>query len=195
MIRMTEVSIAATRDWNGVTLPEAGTFTIDPAHTNVGFVARHMVFTKVRGQFPEVEGTVILGADPAESTVDVTIKTATVTTGAADRDRHLRSADFFDVENHPEMTFRSSSIRHLGGPEFLVTGDLAIRGVVRPVELAVTVEGAGVDPWGRQVAGVSARAEVDREQWGLTWNAALETGGVLVSRTVVLELEVRGTRT
>jgi polyisoprenoid-binding protein YceI len=195
MIRMTEVSIAATRDWNGVTLPEAGTFTIDPAHTNVGFVARHMVFTKVRGQFPEVEGTVILGADPAESTVDVTIKTATVTTGAADRDRHLRSADFFDVENHPEMTFRSSSIRHLGGPEFLVTGDLAIRGVVRPVELAVTVEGAGVDPWGRQVAGVSARAEVDREQWGLTWNTALETGGVLVSRTVVLELEVRGTRT
>jgi polyisoprenoid-binding protein YceI len=192
---MTEVSIAATRDWNGVTLPEAGTFTIDPAHTNVGFVARHMVFTKVRGQFPEVEGTVILGADPAESTVDVTIKTATVTTGAADRDRHLRSADFFDVENHPEMTFRSSSIRHLGGPEFLVTGDLAIRGVVRPVELAVTVEGAGVDPWGRQVAGVSARAEVDREQWGLTWNTALETGGVLVSRTVVLELEVRGTRT
>jgi polyisoprenoid-binding protein YceI len=154
-----------------------------------------MVFTKVRGQFPEVEGTVILGADPAESTVDVTIKTATVTTGAADRDRHLRSADFFDVENHPEMTFRSSSIRHLGGPEFLVTGDLAIRGVVRPVELAVTVEGAGVDPWGRQVAGVSARAEVDREQWGLTWNAALETGGVLVGRTVVLELEVRGTRT
>jgi polyisoprenoid-binding protein YceI len=192
---MTEVSIAATRDWNGVTLPEAGTYTIDPAHTNVGFVARHMVFTRVRGQFPEVQGTVILAEDPADSTVDVTIRTATVTTGAADRDRHLRSADFFDVENHPEMAFRSSSIRHLGGPEFLVTGDLTIRDVAKPVELAVTVEGAGVDPWGRQVAGISARAEVDREQWGLTWNAALETGGVLVGRTVVLQLEVQGTRT
>jgi polyisoprenoid-binding protein YceI len=191
---MTDVSIAATRDWNGVTLPEAGTFTIDPAHTNVGFVARHMVFTRVRGQFPEVEGTVILAEDPRESTVDVTIRTATVTTGAADRDRHLRSADFFDVENHPEMTFRLSSIRHLRGPEFLVTGDLTIRDVARPVELAVTVEGAGVDPWGRQVAGISARAEVDRELWGLTWNTALETGGVLVGRTVVLELEVQGTR-
>jgi polyisoprenoid-binding protein YceI len=192
---MTDVSIAATRHWNGVTLPEAGTFTIDPAHTNVGFVARHMVFTRVRGQFPEVEGTVILAEDPRQSTVDVTIGTATVTTGAADRDRHLRSADFFDVENHPEMTFRSSNIRHLLGPEFLVTGDLTIRGVARPVELAVTVEGAGVDPWGRQVAGISARAEVDRELWGLTWNTALETGGVLVGRTVVLELEVQGTRT
>jgi len=192
---MTEISIAATRDWNGVTLPEAGTYTIDPAHTNVGFVARHMVFTRVRGQFQGVQGTVILAEDPADSTVDVTIRTATVTTGSADRDRHLRSADFFDVENHPEMAFRSSSIRHLGGPECLVTGDLTIRDVAKPVELAVTVEGAGVDPWGRQVAGISARAEVDREQWGLTWNAALETGGVLVGRTVVLELEVQGTRT
>jgi len=191
---MTEVSIATTREWDGVTIPEAGTFTIDPAHSNVGFVAKHMMFSKVRGQFPEVEGTVTLADDPTESTVDVTIKTATVNTGAPDRDQHLRSGDFFDAENHPEMTFRSSSIRHLGGADFVVTGDLTIRGVAKPVELAVSFEGTGVNPWGRQVAGISARAEVDREQWGLTWNAALETGGVLVGRKVILELEVEGTR-
>ena len=191
---MTEVSIAATREWNGATIPEAGTFAIDPNHSHVGFVARHMVFTKVRGQFPEVEGTVTLAEDPTESTVDVTIKTATVNTGAPDRDQHLRSGDFFDVENHPEMTYRSTSIRHQGGDEFVVTGDLTIRGVTKPVELAVTFEGVGTNPWGRQVAGISARAEVDREEWGLTWNAALETGGVLVGRKVVLELEVQATR-
>ena len=191
---MTEVSIAATREWNGATIPAAGTFAIDPNHSHVGFVARHMVFTKVRGQFPEVEGTVTLAEDPTESTVDVTIKTATVNTGAPDRDQHLRSGDFFDVENHPEMTYRSTSIRHLGGSEFVVTGDLTIRGVTKPVELAVTFEGVGTNPWGRQVAGISARAEVDREEWGLTWNAALETGGVLVGRKVVLELEVQATR-
>ncbi|MGH3926031.1 MAG: YceI family protein, partial [Pseudonocardiaceae bacterium] len=94
---MTEVSIATTREWDGVTIPEAGTFTIDPAHSNVGFVAKHMMFSKVRGQFPEVEGTVTLTDDPTESTVDVTIKTATVNTGAPDRDQHLRSGDFFDA--------------------------------------------------------------------------------------------------
>jgi polyisoprenoid-binding protein YceI len=153
-----------------------------------------MVFTKVRGQFPEVEGTVTLAEDPAESTVDVTIKTATVNTGAPDRDQHLRSGDFFDVENHPQMIYRSASIRHVGGSEFVVGGDLTIRGVTKPVELAVTFEGVGTNPWGRQVAGISARAEVDREEWGLTWNAALETGGVLVGRKVILELEVQATR-
>jgi polyisoprenoid-binding protein YceI len=191
---MTEVSSAATRTWNGMTLPEPGTFTFDPAHTNVGFVARHMAFTKVRGQFSEAHGTVVLAEDPLESTVDVTIKTASVSTGSTDRDQHLRSADFFDVENHPDMTFRSTSIRHLDGPEFQVTGDLTIRGVAKPVELAVTFEGTGINLRGRQVAGVSARAEVDREQWGLTWNAALETGGVLVGRRVILDLEVQAIR-
>ena len=191
---MTEVSIAATREWNGVTIPQAGTFAIDPNHSNVGFVARHMVFTKVRGQFPDVNGTVILAENPTDSTVEVTITTTTVNTGAPDRDQHLRSGDFFDVENHPEMTYRSTDIRHLGGNEFVVVGDLTIRGVTRPVELAVTFEGVGTNPWGQQVAGISARAEVDREQWGLTWNAALETGGVLVGRKVILELEVQATR-
>lgn len=192
---MTEATtLANTREWEGITIPTPGTFTLDPAHTSVGFVAKHMMFTKVRGHFPEVEGTIALADDPTQSTIDVTFKTASVNTGASDRDQHLRSGDFFDVETYPEITFRSTSIRHLGGAEFAVTGDLSIRGTTKPVDLAVTFEGAGVNPWGAQVAGVSARTEVDREQWGLTWNAALETGGVLVGRKVILEIEAEAMR-
>jgi len=187
-------TLANTREWEGITIPTPGTFTLDPAHTSVGFVAKHMMVTKVRGHFPEVEGTIALADDLTQSTVDVTFKTASVNTGASDRDKHLRSGDFFDVETYPEITFRSTSIRHLGGAEFVVTGDLTIRGTTKPVELAVTFEGVGVNPWGAQVAGVSARTEVDREQWGLTWNAALETGGVLVSRKVILEIEAEAKR-
>jgi polyisoprenoid-binding protein YceI len=190
----TATATATTREWNGITIPAPGTFTLDAAHTNVGFVAKHMMVAKVRGHFPEVEGTVVLADDPTRSTIEVTMKTASVNTGAADRDQHLRSADFFDVEKFPEMTFRSTSIRHLGGSEFTVIGDLTIRGTAKPVELTVTFEGAGVNPWGQEVAGVSARTEVDREQWGLTWNAALETGGVLVGRKVVLEIEAEAKR-
>ena len=192
---MTEtVTAASTREWDGVTIPTPGTFALDAPHTHVGFVAKHMMVTKVRGTFPEVEGTIVLAEDPTQSTVDVTIKTATVHTGATDRDNHLRSADFFDVENFPEITFRSTTIRHLGGGEFSVTGDLTIRGTTKPVELAVTFDGVAINPWGAEVAGVSARTEVDREQWGLTWNAALETGGVLVGRKVVLEIEAEAKR-
>src|SRR5690606_21261155 len=165
-----------------------------PAHTTVGFVATHMMFTKVRGYFPELTGTVTLAEDPTQSSVDVTIKTASITTGSDDRDAHLRSADFFDVENHPEITFRPAEIRHVGGSEFIVVGDLTIRGVTRPVELATTFEGVGTNPWGTQVAGVSARAEVNREDWGLTWNAALVTGGVLVGKKVILEVEAQFAR-
>ncbi|MGH8775598.1 MAG: YceI family protein [Jiangellaceae bacterium] len=124
----------------------------------------------------------------------MTIKTATVNTGSPDRDQHLRSADFFDVGNHPEITFRSTEIRHVEGNEFAVTGDLTIRGIATSVELAVEFTGAGVNPYGKFVAGVTARTEVDREQWGLTWNAALETGGVLVGRKVVLEIEAEAIR-
>ncbi len=191
---MTQTTLPTIRDWQGATLPAPGTFTIDPQHSNVGFVATHMMFTKVRGHFTDVSGTVTIAEDPTESVVEVAVKTASVTTGAEDRDNHLRSADFFDVENHPEMTFRSTEIRHVGGSEFAVTGDLTIRGVTRPVEFAVTFDGAGVNPWGVEVAGVSAQAQVNREDWGLTWNAALETGGVLVGKKVTLAIEIQGAR-
>lgn len=191
---MTEPTTTATREWNGVTIPTAGTFAIDPQHTIVGFVATHMMFTKVRGRFPDVAGTITLADDPTDSTVELTIKTASITTSTDDRDAHLRSGDFFDVDTYPEITFRSTSIRHVGGAEFVATGDLTIRDVTRPVELAVTFDGLGTNPWGVEVAGVSAHAEVNREDWGLTWNAALETGGVLVGKTVRLELEVQAAR-
>lgn len=191
---MTQTTLPNTRSLHDVTIPAAGAFHLDPAHTRVGFVATHMMFTKVRGHFPEVTGTVTLAEDPMDSVVQVTVKTASVDTSAEDRDNHLRSEDFFNVEKYPEMTFRSTSIRHLGGPEFVVTGELTIRDVTRPVELAVTFEGVGVNPWGVEVAGVSARAEVNREDWGLTWNAALETGGVLVGKKVILEIEAQAAR-
>lgn len=190
---MTETTFA-TREWAGVAIPAAGTFKLDAAHTTFGFVATHMMFTKVRGRFTDVDGTVELAADPTQSVIEITIKTASITTGSDDRDAHLRSADFFDVENHPEMKFRSTGIRHVGGPDFAVSGDFTIRGVTRPIELSVTFEGAGTNPFGAEVAGVSARAEVNREDWGLTWNAPLETGGVLVGKKVVLEIEAQAAR-
>ncbi len=191
---MTETTVATTREWQGLTIPAPGTFTIDPKHSTLGFVATHMMFTKVRGHFADVSGTVTVAENPTDSVVEVVAKTASITTGAEDRDNHLRSADLFDVENYPEITFRSTNIRHLGGPEFAVTGDLTIRGVTRPVEFAVTFEGVGINPWGVEVAGVSAQAEVNREDWGLTWNAALETGGVLVGKKVTLDIEIQGHR-
>lgn len=175
--------------WNGLTVPSPGTFVLDPAHANVGFVAKHMMVTKVRGRFSDVTATLSLGEGPAGSGVEVVAKTASVVTGQDDRDAHLRSGDFFDVENHPELTFRSSRISHVEGNEFELAGELTIRGVTKPVRMEATFDGVGVNPWGEQVVGFSARTEIDREEWGLTWNAALETGGVLVGRKVVLEID------
>jgi polyisoprenoid-binding protein YceI len=184
----------ASRVWNGLSIPAPGTFAIDPSHSSFGFVATHMMFTKVRGQFTDVSGAVTLAENPTESSIEITIKTSSVTTGADDRDGHLRSGDFLDSETYQDMTFRSTAIAHKGGAEFAVTGDLTIRGVTKPVELAVTFEGSGVNPWGAEVAGVSARGEINREDWGLTWNAALETGGVLVGKKVALAIEVQAAR-
>ena len=184
----------ATREWNGLQVPAPGTFAIDASHSSFGFVATHMMFTKVRGQFTDVSGTVTLAENPTESAIELAIKTASVTTGAADRDGHLRSGDFLDAETHPEMTFRSTQVTHVGDSEFAVIGDLTIRSVTKPVELTVTFEGAGINPWGVEVAGVSARGEINREDWGLTWNAALETGGVLVGKKVALAIEVQAAR-
>jgi polyisoprenoid-binding protein YceI len=183
-------STQTAHTWNGLTVPAPGTFAIDPHHTNVGFVAKHMMVSKVRGHFGDVTGTLVVAEDPTQSKVDVTIKTDSITTGSNDRDAHLRSGDFFDVENHPEMTFRSTGIRYTGDDEFVVDGDLSIRGIAKPVELKATFEGLGVNPWGGQVLGFSASTQIDREDWGLTWNAALESGGVLVSKKITIEIEV-----
>ncbi|GAA4412577.1 YceI family protein [Fodinibacter luteus] len=163
-----------------------GTWAIDPTHTEVGFVARHLMVSKVRGSFDDVSGTVVVADDVTQSVADVTIKTASVSTGTADRDAHLRGEDFFDVEKFPEMSFRSTSF----DGETLI-GELTIKGVTKPVTLDVEFNGVATDPWGNEKAAFEAEGELNRTDWGLTWNAALEKGGVLVSEKIKLVLDVQ----
>ena len=171
------------------TTPAAGTYTVDGSHTHVGFKARHLVVAKVRGSFSDVSGTVVVADDPLASTVEVSVGLASVDTGDDTRDGHLRSADFFDVEQHPTMTFRSTGLRQVGDDRYEVDGELTVRGVTRPLTLHATFEGTAVDPWGGERAIFSATGKVNREEFGLTWNQALETGGVLVGKDVDLEIE------
>ncbi len=164
----------------------AGTWAIDPTHSEVGFVARHLMVTKVRGSFTDVTGTVQVGQDIGDSVANVTIKTASVSTGTADRDTHLRSADFFDVDTFPEITFVSTSY-----DGDTLTGDLTIKGVTKPVTLDVEFNGVATDPWGNDKAAFEATGELNRTDWGLTWNANLEKGGVLVSEKIKLVIDVQ----
>jgi polyisoprenoid-binding protein YceI len=175
--------MSTTTTLNGLT---TGTWVIDPTHSEVGFVARHLMVTKVRGSFADVSGTVVVADDVAQSSADVVIKTASVTTGTADRDGHLRGADFFDVEVFPEMTFVSTSF----DGDTLV-GDLTIKGVTKPVTLEVSFNGVATDPWGNEKAAFEAQGDLNRTDWGLTWNANLEKGGVLVSEKIKLVIDVQ----
>jgi len=169
------------------------TWQIDPQHSEVGFEVSHMMFAKVRGRFESFEGTITLGAEETigESRVDAEIQAASIDTGQAQRDEHLRSADFFDVERFPTLTFASTSVRPTGDAELLVTGNLTIHGVTREVELTVTHTGQGVDPWGSQRAGFSGETHIDRRDFDLTWNQALEAGGILVGNEVTISLEIQ----
>jgi polyisoprenoid-binding protein YceI len=166
---------------------------IDPAHTGVELAVKHMMFTTVRGRFRNVSGTVEVDEqNPDNSRVEVEIDAASIDTGTPDRDAHLRSADFLDVEGHPKLTFRSRRVagaHEKEGDRFEVVGDLTIRGTTREVALDCTFEGVGKDPWGARRAGFSARGKLDRRDWGLTWNQALETGGILVGNDVKIEIE------
>jgi polyisoprenoid-binding protein YceI len=164
----------------------AGTWTVDASHSEIGFVARHLMVSKVRGSFTDVSGTVEVAEDVSASVADVVIKTASVSTGTADRDGHLRSADFFDVETFPEMTFVST-----GFDGETLTGDLTIKDVTKPVTLDVEFNGVATDPWGNEKAGFEATADINRTDWNLNWNAALEKGGVLVSEKIKLVLDVQ----
>lgn len=167
---------------------EAGTWALDKAHTKIGFIAKHLMVSKVRGHFARFDAEIAIGDDLTDSTIAVTIDPNSITTGADDRDNHLRSSDFFGVEAHPEMTFVSTDISR-DGDDWKVTGDLTIRDVTRPVTLDVTYEGTATDPWGNQHVGFSARANINREDWDLTWNAPLEGGGWLVSKEISLDIE------
>lgn len=180
----------ATRTIEGVEAPEAGTWAIDPAHSSVEAIARHLMVAKVRGRFGSYEGEIVVGDTPEDSSVEVTIDAASIDTGETKRDEHLRSPDFLDVENHPTLTFRSTDVHRTGERTLEVAGDLTIRGATRPVTLDVEYLGVTRDPWGNTRAAFSATTEIDREEFGITWNQALETGGVMVGRKLKVELEV-----
>ena len=169
----------------------AGDWAFEPNHTSIEAVARHMMFTKVRGKFSDFSGMVHVGGTPEESSVEITIQAASIDSGVDARDEHLRSPDFLDVDKYPTLSFRSTSVVGDGSDGLKVTGDLTIRDVTKPITLDVRFEGTAVDPWGGTRALFSATAELQREEWGIVWNAALEAGGVLVSKTFQIEIEAQ----
>ncbi|MCA5894390.1 YceI family protein [Isoptericola sp. NEAU-Y5] len=206
-----------TRTWNDLVIPAAGTYTLDEAHKRLGFLAMHMMVSPVRGEFSSGSATIHVGEDPLTSWVTATLETASITTHHPDRDAHLSSPDFLDVENHPTIDFRSTGIewrtevdpifswaRLKGhGPgrsagfsqqaattsaKFVLHGELTIRGITHPIALDAEFGGAGRDPYGRDIFGFNATADFEREKFGLLWNVALEAGGVLVAKTVRIEL-------
>ncbi|MDQ4075503.1 MAG: YceI family protein [Chloroflexota bacterium] len=167
-------------------------WVIDPAHSTIEFTAKHMMFTKVRGQFDSFEGTLDIDVqNPENSYVEGTVEIDSIDTGDNDRDNHLRSPDFFDVENHPTMTFRSTRIERTGDNEFKVYGDLTIRGTTREIVWDVEAAELGNDPWGNPRLGFSAETKLNRKDFGLNWNVALETGGWLVSDEIKINAEVQ----
>ena len=172
-----------------------GDYTLDLAHTRIGFSARHAMVTKVRGQFNEFTGSVFLDAEsPENSKVEITIKAASVDTRNADRDAHLRSNDFFAMEEFPEITFRSTRVEQASENEYYVTGDLTIRATTKPVTVNFQLNGSAVDPWGNFRVGFEGQTTINRKDWGVSLNAAMEAGGVLVSEKVNLEFEVEAVK-
>ena len=168
-----------------------GTYAIDPSHSRIGFVARHAMVTKVRGSFNEFEGTGYFDAEnPANSHLELTIQAASIDTRSADRDGHLRGNDFFDMETYPTITFTSTAVDKVDDDTYRVTGDLTIKGVTKPVSVDFEYAGTAVDPFGNTRLGLEGSVVINRKDWGVNWNAALEAGGVLVSEKVTLEFEV-----
>lgn len=170
---------------------KAGTWVLDPAHSEVTFSLRHMMISKVRGEFGLKSATIEAPANPLEAKVTASVDAASISTGDQNRDNHLRSADFFDVETYPTIDFVSTGVRYEGG-DFLVDGDLTMHGVTKPVTFELEFGGFGTDPYGNYKAGATAKTVVNREDFGLTWNAALESGGVLVGKDVTITLDLQG---
>ena len=170
---------------------KAGTSVLDPAHSEVTFSVRHMMISKVRGEFGLKSATIEAPANPLEAKVTASVDAASISTGDQNRDNHLRSADFFDVETYPTIDFVSTGVRYEGG-DFLVDGDLTMHGVTKPVTFELEFGGFGTDPYGNYKAGATAKAVINREDFGLTWNAALESGGVLVGKDVTITLDLQG---
>jgi polyisoprenoid-binding protein YceI len=172
-----------------------GTYAIDPVHSRIGFAVRHAMVSKIRGSFNEFDGSGFFDADnPSNSQLQLTIKVDSIDTRNADRDAHLRTNDFFDMENHPEITFTSTSVESAGDDAFLVTGDLTVRGVTKPITLDFEYTGAATDMFGNNRVGFEGKTEVNRKDWGMVWNANLDAGGVMVGDKVTLDFEVEAVR-
>jgi polyisoprenoid-binding protein YceI len=182
-----------TRTVEGRELPPAGRYNIDPSHSEVAFIARHMMISKVRGRFRKFSGIIDIAENPEQSSVMATIDTDSIDTGDPDRDAHLRSAEFLDVERYPHITYRSTAVR-AAGDRFEVIGDLTVRDITRPVTLSVEYCGTVNDPWGKLRAGFLATTEINREDFEITWNQALEAGGFLVGKGVKIEIDVEAVR-
>jgi polyisoprenoid-binding protein YceI len=179
----------------GMVRVPAGTWNVDPVHSSASFEVKHMMIATVRGQFREFGGRLDAAEDdPANSLVTGWAKVASIDTGNAERDAHLRSPDFFDAERYPEIRFAATRIQHVEGGDYRVIGDLTIKDVTREIELTATVGGAAEDPWGNQRVGISARGTVDRTDFGLTWQQRLAAGGLLVGEKVTLLLDVSAVR-
>jgi polyisoprenoid-binding protein YceI len=180
-----------TRTLQGVEVPTPGDWIFDTAHTNLMFIARYAMLTKVRGHFNSFEGTIHVAERPEDSSVELTIDASSLTTDNDMRDDHLRSGDFLDLENHPTITFRSTKVEVMSEDRLRVTGDLSVRGVTKEVVLDTEYAGTAKDGYGRTRVAFSARTEIDRDEFGVSWNMALEAGGVLVGNRIQLELEVQ----
>lgn len=174
-----------------ITLIPTGTYLLDPSHSSLSFTARHAMVTKVRGSFTAFSGTGKFNAEnPAESHLSVTIEAKSIDTHNADRDAHLKSNDFFDMENYPELTFVSHNVTVVSDEDILITGDLTIKGVTKTISIPFTYTGTAVDPYGNTRVGLEGKVDVSRKEWGITWNAPLEAGGILVSDKVALEFDI-----
>ncbi|MBI4260675.1 MAG: YceI family protein [Actinobacteria bacterium] len=182
---------SAIRPVQGIPAPGPGTWRFDPAHTAIGFTARHLMVTRVRGRFARFDGAIEVAERPEDSRVEIRIEAASIETGAEQRDTHLRSPDFLDVERFPALEFRSSGLELAGGSRFLIHGDLTIRDVTRPVTLEAEYLGQVPDMAGGTKVAFVASTEIEREDWGLTWNVVFDTGALLVSKKVQIELEVQ----
>ncbi|KQV95314.1 MULTISPECIES: YceI family protein [Streptomyces] len=168
-----------------------GDYTIDASHSTIGFTVRHAMVTNVKGKFDEFSGSLHLdGGDPSASTASIDVKMDSIDTGSEDRDGHLKSADFFKIEEFPTMTFRSTKAEALGDEDYRITGDLTILGTTKPLTIDLEFNGAAKDPFGNERVGFEGKAEIKRSEWGLTWNAALETGGVLISDKIKLSFDI-----
>ncbi len=183
------LSPSLTRTVDGRTIPAAGRWEVDPSHTTVEFVARHLMVAKVRGRFTDYDARIVIGERPEDSSLEVDLQAASISSGDESRDGHLQSPDFLDVATHPVLTFRSTAVAP-HGDGWRVTGDFTIRDVTRPLVLDVEFAGVAETPWGQPKAFFTARGEFDREDWGLTWNTPLANGGVLVGKKVQIELDV-----